>query len=196
VLVENQLRAVKRMLPCGRGSCSSRVNMARAKQRRIQPGRISDILGLPDTSGKCEQGSPSSTSRRISSKTHPRSPANPIAQCASMHGWKKAGESAISWTFLLPKVYLQSSVYGRGRRLRIPRAISRRHSRPRPDRSELGGWLSVSSDLRPFSLSARERPSTRQKKCRSRAYDNLAGTRRTIREATRLTSKALATLPE
>jgi outer membrane protein len=114
VLVDNQLRAGADASRADAELARARVNLARAQQQeKISRAGLADILGLPDTSVKVQEGSlfgpPPEGSPQTTAVTN-----NPIAQVQHARVDEAQSEVHILDRSYYPKFYLQSSLYGRG----------------------------------------------------------------------------------
>ena len=114
VLVDNQLRAGADASRADAELARAKVNLARARQlQKVSRAALADILGLPDTSVEVQEssllgpppdGSPHTTLLKN----------NPIAEVQHARVEEAQAQIHILDRSYYPKLYLQSSVYGRG----------------------------------------------------------------------------------
>jgi outer membrane protein TolC len=114
VLVDNQLRAGADASRAGAELARSRVNLARARQlEKISRAALANILGLPDTSVGVREGSllgpPPDGVPPSTAVTN-----NPIGRVQHARVEEAHAQVHILDRSYYPKVYLQSSLYGRG----------------------------------------------------------------------------------
>lgn len=113
VLVENQLRAGADSSRADAELARARVNLARAQQQeKISRAALADILGLPDTSVAVVEGSLLEPPPGEALQTTPIT-NNPVAEVQHARVEDHAQVHILDRS-CYPKLYLQSSVYGRG----------------------------------------------------------------------------------
>lgn len=113
VLVENQLRAGADSSRADAELARARVNLARAQQQeKISRAALADILGLPDTSVAVVEGSLLEPPPGEALQTTPIT-NNPVAEVQHARVEDHAQVHILDRSYY-PKLYLQSSVYGRG----------------------------------------------------------------------------------
>jgi outer membrane protein len=114
VLTDNQLRAGADASRADAEWARAKVNLARARQQeQVSRAILADILGMPDTSVDVREDSlheppPDTSPQTTAVAAHPSAEAERarVAQAqAEVHALDRA---------YYPKIYLQSSVYGRG----------------------------------------------------------------------------------
>ena len=114
VLTDNQLRAGADASRADAEWARARVNLARARQQaQVSRAILADILGMPDTSVDLREDSlheppPDASSQTTALTAHPGAEmqhARVAEAQAQVHALDRA---------YYPKIYLQSSVYGRG----------------------------------------------------------------------------------
>jgi outer membrane protein len=114
VLVDNQLRAGADASRADAEMARARVTLARARQQeKISRAALADILGLPDTSVEVRESSLLGPPPDGSPQTTPIT-NNPIAEVQHARVEEAHAQVHILDRSYYPKVYLQSSVYGRG----------------------------------------------------------------------------------
>jgi len=114
VLVDNQLRAGADASRADAELARARVNLARAQQQeKISRAALADILGLPDVSVEVREsfliGPPPDESPQATPLSN-----HPIAQVQHARMEEAQAQVRILDRSYYPKLYLQSSVYGRG----------------------------------------------------------------------------------
>jgi outer membrane protein len=114
VLVDNQLRAGADASRADAELARARVNLARARQQeKISRAALVDILGLPDTSVEVQESSLPVTAPDGSPETAPIT-SNPVAEVQHARLEEAQAQVHILDRSYYPKLYFQSSVYGRG----------------------------------------------------------------------------------
>jgi len=114
VLVDNQLRAGADASRADAELARARVNLARAQQQeKISRAALADILGMPDTSVEVQESSLPAAPPEGSPETTPMT-SNPIAEVQHSRVEEAQAQVHILDRSYYPKVYFQSSVYGRG----------------------------------------------------------------------------------
>jgi outer membrane protein len=114
VLVDNQLRAGADSSRADAELARARVNLARAQQQeKISRAALADILGLADISVEVVEGSLLESPPDESPQTSPVT-NNPVAELQHAHVEEAQAQVHILDRSYYPKLYLQSSLYGRG----------------------------------------------------------------------------------
>jgi outer membrane protein TolC len=114
VLVDNKLRAGADGSRADAELARARVNLARAQQQEnISKAALADILGLPDVSVEVTEGPLLGAPPQESTQT-PSVTNNPAAEVQRARVKEAEAQVHVLDRSYYPKLYLQSSVYGRG----------------------------------------------------------------------------------
>jgi outer membrane protein len=114
VLVDNKLRAGADASRADAELARARVNLARAQQQEnISKAALADILGLPDVSVEVTEGPLLGAPPQESTQT-PSVTNNPAAEVQRARVKEAEAQVHVLDRSYYPKLYLQSSVYGRG----------------------------------------------------------------------------------
>jgi outer membrane protein len=172
VLVDNQLRAGADASRADAELARARVNLARARQQeRISRAALADILGLPDASVEAQEsfllGAPPQGSPQDTAITN-----NPIAKVQQARVQEAQAQVHILDRSYYPKVYLQSSVYGRGSGWDPAGKFAGGTAGLGPDRSNWAVGLSVTFPLLDiFGIRARKAIEWANERAEAARYD-------------------------
>jgi outer membrane protein TolC len=188
VLTDNQLRAGADASRANAEWARAKVNLARAEQQeQISRADLADILGMPDTSVEVREDSlpepPPDAPQTTAVATHPGAEAEHArveeAQ-AQVHALDRA---------YYPKIYLQSSVYGRGSGLDPAGNFLGGSNGLGPDRANWAAGVSVTFPVFDiFTIRSRRAVEAANERAESARYDQ------TLQDLTGQLRKAQASL--
>lgn len=189
VLVDNQLRAGADASRAGAELARARVNLARARQlEKISRAALADILGLPDTSVDVREGSllgpPPDGALPSTSVTN-----NPIGLVQHARVEEAHAQVRIVDRSYYPKLYLQSSLYGRGSGWDPTGRLESGTAGLGPDRSNWALGLTVTFPVFDiFAIRSRKTIESANERAEGARYDQV------VQDLTRQLRKAQASL--